>query len=59
MDGILHPQETYVSQGQTPVWAAADTAGNFLYVLDRLNPASVKGSPYFGLGDITVFSIAG
>ncbi len=55
-DGILTFQEQYTSQGQTPVWAAVDGSGNFLYVLDSLSPAPV-GSPYNGLGAITVFAI--
>lgn len=55
-DGTLTFQEQYLSQGQTPVWAAADSSGNFLYVLDSLAPA---GSTYAaqGLGAVTVFSI--
>ena len=55
-DGILTFQEQYSSQGQTPVWAAADSSGNFLYVLDSLAKA---GSTYAaqGLGAITVFGI--
>ncbi len=40
-DGILTFQEQYSSQGQTPVWAAVDSSGNFLYVLDSLAPAGV------------------
>ncbi len=56
-DGTLTFQQSYNSQGQTPVWAATDNGGNFLYVLDGISPAPA-GSPYFGLGDITVFSIA-
>ena len=57
-DGTLVFQESYVSQGQTPVWLAMDSSGNYLYVLDSLNPAPV-GSQYYGLGDITVYSVAG
>ena len=56
-DGTLVFQESYVSQGQTPVWLTTDGSGNFLYVLDSVNPA-VPGSQYYGLGDITVYSIA-
>ena len=56
-DGVLTFQESYSSQGGTPVWATTDTSGGFLYVLDSLAPA---GSTYnaAGLGDVTVFSIA-
>ncbi len=56
-DGILTFQQTFQSQGTQPIWAALDTSGNFLYVLD-------KYSHYYNgttdqNGDITVFSIAG
>ncbi len=50
-EGILTFQQAYTSQGSTPVWAVADSAGNFLYVLDQLAP---DGS---GNGSITVFAI--
>ncbi|WP_213804392.1 beta-propeller fold lactonase family protein [Granulicella sp. dw_53] len=50
-DGVLTFQGTFTTQGKTPVWAAMDTSGNFLYVLDQLSPDGVNG-------DITVFSIA-
>ena len=62
-DGILTFQEQFSSQGQTPVWAAVDSSGNFLYVLDSLAPAGVidstTGSTYAaeGFGAITAFSI--
>jgi len=55
-EGILTFQQSFTSQGTTPVWATLDSTGSFLYVLDQLNPAPV-GSPYYGLGDITVFAI--
>ena len=29
-DGILTFQQSFTSQGQTPVWAAIDSSGNFL-----------------------------
>ena len=56
-DGTLTFQETYSSQGGTPVWASMDSAGAYLYVLDSLAPV---GSSYYtaGVGDVTVFSIA-
>ena len=57
-DGILTPQESYISQGQTPVWAATDTAGAFLYVLDNVNQSAPVGSPVHGVGDITGYRIA-
>ncbi len=66
-DGILTFQQAFTSQGQTPVWAALDSSGNFLYVLDSLAPAGVVDTTSTttpkqtyaqeGKGDITVFSI--
>ena len=59
-DGTLTYQTTYNSQGCTPVWAAIDSTGGFLYVLDQKSPA--YGTTTNGVkdlnGDITVFSIA-
>jgi 6-phosphogluconolactonase (cycloisomerase 2 family) len=52
-DGILTYQESYSTAGNTPVWAASDGTGSYLYVLDQVAP---DGS---GNGDITVFSIDG
>ena len=56
-DGTLIPQIVYNTLGNTPVWAAADSSGSFLYVLDRVSSAPA-GSPYFGLGAINLYSIA-
>ncbi len=62
-DGTLTFQQSFTSQGQTPVWAASDSSGNFLFVLDSLAPAGIvdanTGKTYFeeGKGDITVFGI--
>jgi 6-phosphogluconolactonase (cycloisomerase 2 family) len=50
-DGILTFQANFFSQGTTPVWAASDSSGNYLYVLDQVSPDGVNG-------DITVFQIA-
>jgi 6-phosphogluconolactonase (cycloisomerase 2 family) len=50
-DGILTFQSAFSTQGSTPVWAAIDGSGAFLYVLDQLSPDGVNG-------DITVFAIA-
>jgi 6-phosphogluconolactonase (cycloisomerase 2 family) len=50
-DGVLTFQQSYESQGSSPVWAVSDSAGAFLYVLDQIAP---DGS---GNGDITVFGI--
>jgi 6-phosphogluconolactonase (cycloisomerase 2 family) len=50
-DGILTFEETYSTAGNSPVWAAADGTGSYLYVLDQVAPDNS------GNGDITVFSI--
>jgi 6-phosphogluconolactonase (cycloisomerase 2 family) len=64
-DGTLTQQSNTTSQGCTPVWAAVDSTGSFLYVLDKLSPAygtpttDANGNPTTDLnGSITVFSIA-
>jgi 6-phosphogluconolactonase (cycloisomerase 2 family) len=58
-DGILTFLQTYTSSGNTPVWAAADGTGSFLYVLDSQSPT--YGTVVNGVtdlnGDITVFAI--
>jgi len=60
-DGILTFEETYSTAGNTPIWAAADGTGSFLYVLDAQSPA--YGTTTNGVldlnGDITVFAIDG
>jgi 6-phosphogluconolactonase (cycloisomerase 2 family) len=56
-DGILTYQESYSTQGNTPVWAATDQTGSFLYVLDQVAPPATAKNPLDG--DITVFSIDG
>ena len=60
---VLTYQQTFTSQGCTPVWAAADSTGSFLYVLDKYAPNSVclpNGQPEAPNqncnGEITVFS---
>jgi 6-phosphogluconolactonase (cycloisomerase 2 family) len=58
-DGTLTFQAAFTSQGTTPVWAALDSSGNFLYVLDTLAPSTTACNPVGSTcGDITVFSIA-
>jgi 6-phosphogluconolactonase (cycloisomerase 2 family) len=52
-DGILTFQEAYSSAGNTPVWAAADGVGSYLYVLDSQAPDYATT----GNGSITVFAI--
>ena len=56
-NGTLTFQENYTTQSGTPVWAAIDASGGFLYVLEQLAP---DGTSYAtaGLGDVTVYSIA-
>jgi 6-phosphogluconolactonase (cycloisomerase 2 family) len=54
-DGILTFQNTYPTAGSTPVWAAADGTGSYLYVLDSQAPDYATT----GNGDITVFSVDG
>jgi 6-phosphogluconolactonase (cycloisomerase 2 family) len=56
-DGILTFQATYNTAGKTPVWAAADGTGSFLYVLDSQAP-DYDGKTNFD-GDITVFAVDG
>ncbi len=58
-DGTLTFQSTYSSQGTTPVWAAVDSTGGFLYVLDQKSPNyGCTTSAVTDLnGDITVFAI--
>ncbi len=57
-DGTLTFQENYVTAGGTPVWAAIDSSGSYLYALDSLAPAGSGYDTNFQ-GDVTVFSIAG
>ncbi len=37
--GVLTFQQCFQSQGTTPVWAARDSTGGFLYVLDSVGRA--------------------
>jgi hypothetical protein len=67
--GVLTFQQNFVSQGCTPVWAAHDSTGNFLYVVDQYAPNTaclpngqpeppVAGQPTLPCyGEITVFSV--
>jgi 6-phosphogluconolactonase (cycloisomerase 2 family) len=64
--GVLTFQQTFTSQGCTPVWAAHDSTGNFLYVLDKYAPNTTclpNGQPEATVppttcnGEITVFSV--
>jgi 6-phosphogluconolactonase (cycloisomerase 2 family) len=54
-DGVLTFQNSYSTAGNTPVWAAADGTGTFLYVLDSQAPDFATS----GNGDITVFAVDG
>ena len=60
-DGILTFQASYPTAGNSPVWAASDGTGSFLYVLDAQSPA--YGTVTNGVtdlnGDITVFAVDG
>jgi 6-phosphogluconolactonase (cycloisomerase 2 family) len=60
--GLLTFQQCFQSQGKTPVWAAHDSTGNFLYVLDLVAPSAVcapdpKATATSCIGDITVFAV--
>ena len=62
--GVLTFQQTFQSQGCTPVWGAKDSTGNFLYVLDKYAPnakclpnGQPETSSNFCNGEITVFSV--
>jgi 6-phosphogluconolactonase (cycloisomerase 2 family) len=54
-DGILTFQASYQTAGNTPLWAAGDGTGAFLYVLDAQAPDFATT----GNGDITVFAVDG
>jgi hypothetical protein len=66
--GVLTFQQTFQSQGCTPVWASKDSTGGFLYVLDKYapnakclpsglpEPVSGNATPNACNGEITVFS---
>jgi 6-phosphogluconolactonase (cycloisomerase 2 family) len=54
-DGILTYQASYSTAGNTPVWAASDGTGSYLYVLDSQAPDYATT----GNGDITVFGVDG
>ena len=58
---MLTFQQCFQSQGRNPVWAAHDTTGNYLYVLDQQAPNAVcapdpAATATSCFGDITVFS---
>jgi 6-phosphogluconolactonase (cycloisomerase 2 family) len=57
--GVLTFQQCFQSQGTQPVWAAHDSTGNFLYVLDQQAPPVDPKMPDVlpPYGDITLFSI--
>ncbi|MDE3187492.1 MAG: beta-propeller fold lactonase family protein [Acidobacteriota bacterium] len=61
-NGVLSPQATFFSQGINPFRIVADTAGNFLYVLDHDAPSNAScalalGSGVTSCGDVTAFKI--
>jgi len=53
--GLLTFQQNYFSQGVQSVWAALDSSGNYLYVVDKYSPDYATT----GNGSITAFSING
>jgi 6-phosphogluconolactonase (cycloisomerase 2 family) len=62
--GVLTFQQSFTSQGCTPVWAAHGSTGNFLYVLDKYAPNTgclPNGQPdppaTACYGEITAFSV--
>jgi len=64
-DGVLTFQQSYLTQGNMPMWAQFDGSGNFLYVLDKYSP-DPKQIPTCGTtgstpdtGSITAFSVDG
>jgi 6-phosphogluconolactonase (cycloisomerase 2 family) len=58
--GVLTFQQCFQSQGTTPVWAARDSTGGFLYVLDSVGPGANCDANHINTaacyGDITVFA---
>jgi 6-phosphogluconolactonase (cycloisomerase 2 family) len=54
-DGVLTFQASYSTAGNTPVWAASDNTGSYVYVLDSQAPDYATT----GNGDITVFGVDG
>jgi 6-phosphogluconolactonase (cycloisomerase 2 family) len=69
--GVLTFQQSFTSQGCVPVWAAHDSTGNFLYVVDQYAPNTAcqpnglpellpppgQSKPLPCNGEITVFSV--
>jgi hypothetical protein len=57
---VLTFQQCFQSQGTNPVWAAKDSTGNFLYVLDQIAPGANCDATHINtpscFGDITVFT---
>jgi hypothetical protein len=51
--GILTFEQNFFSQGVQPTWAAIDSSGSYLYVLDKYSPDYATT----GLGSITAFVI--
>lgn len=62
-NGVLSPQgQTFFSQGINPIRIIADSAGNYLYILDQIAPDSTAcalalGSSVTSCGDITAFKV--
>ncbi len=61
-NGVLSPQETFYTQGINPFRIIADTAGNYIYVLEHDSPSNAAcalslGSGVTSCGDISAFKI--
>ncbi len=61
-NGILSTQETFFTQGINPIRLIADSAGNFIYVLDQIAPDNSSctlalGAGVTSCGDITAFKV--
>lgn len=61
-NGILTTQATFFTQGFNPFRMIADSAGNYIYVLDAVAPSSAScslalGSGVTACGDITAFKV--
>jgi len=56
-DGVLTFQQSYQTQGVSPMWAQFDGSGSFLYVLDKYSPDPHYYSAGTTPGSITAFSV--
>jgi 6-phosphogluconolactonase (cycloisomerase 2 family) len=56
-DGVLTFQQTYQTQGNSPMWAQFDGTGSFLYVLDKYSPDTKYITATTDPGSITAFAV--